>query len=94
MDESVCAIAPARDAGGFLAYPASEVRDRGESKQANGDVIVWIIGIDEQTGQVHPVAEDVESWWPHVVAEFDDGVFPTVLLRSMVFAHRVDLIGG
>lgn len=65
------------------AEPAAR-RLAGHANQANGDVIVWIIGIDEETGQVHPVGEDVESWWPQVVAEFDDGVFPTLRTHRLV----------
>lgn len=45
---------------------------------------MWIIGIDEQTGHVHPVGDDVESWWPQVMAEFDDGVFPTFRTHRLV----------
>jgi hypothetical protein len=68
----------------LLGADAAARRLAGHANQANGDVIVWIIGIDEQTGEVHPIGEDVESWWPQVAAEFDDGVFPILRTHRLV----------
>lgn len=48
----------------------------GHANQANGDYIVWIVGIDEATGEVHPITMSTDEWWAQVIAEFDDGVFP------------------
>jgi hypothetical protein len=47
-------------------------RIAGHCNAARGDLVLWLIGVDEGAGQVIGVqAEDLATWWPKVRAEFD-----------------------
>lgn len=44
---------------------------------ARGDEVMWLVGADEQAGQILGVTPDMSSWWPQVQSEFD-GEGPSV----------------
>ncbi|RZS37846.1 hypothetical protein EV193_105406 [Herbihabitans rhizosphaerae] len=40
---------------------------------ARGEDVLWIVGIDESTGQIHtPESTDIQDWWPGVAKYFED----------------------
>ncbi|MFD9399876.1 hypothetical protein ACFWA4_13780 [Streptomyces sp. NPDC060011] len=56
----------------------SKVRQlAGHANSAQGEDIVWIIGIDEKARRyTNPTRPDLATWWSQFVAKFDDGVAP------------------
>ncbi len=59
----------------------------GAVNKANGDDVVYIIGVDEKTGEIHsPVNTDVANWWPSMSARFDQ-VPPDL-------AHHINVVLG
>jgi hypothetical protein len=54
------------------------------ANRASGEYVIYVIGIDEKTKEVHPVGEtDVSSWWPQMEARFDE-VAPELLRHLTV----------
>lgn len=40
---------------------------------ARGEDVLWIVGIDDKTGEIHtPASTDIQDWWPGVAKCFDD----------------------
>lgn len=39
---------------------------------ANGQPILWIIGLDETSGVVQSIQDDLSDWWNQMKSEFDD----------------------
>lgn len=48
------------------------------ANSAAGEVILWLIGLDEENGIVGAERRDLSTWWPQVQANFD-GVSPEVI---------------
>ena len=49
----------------------------GHANSARGEEIVWIIGIDEKTGELtNPEMPDLAEWWSQMSSRFDDQVAP------------------
>ncbi len=43
----------------------------GHANQARGDWIMWLVGVDEKTGDIHPTTPpDLAEWWPTVKSSF------------------------
>lgn len=54
----------------------------GKPKRATGDPVIYIIGIDDKTGDVHDVSNtDVLDWWNQIVAKFEHT--PPEMIRHM-----------
>lgn len=53
-------------------------RIAGHLNAARGDSVLWIIGIDEKTGQLTSPNSDHATWWQRVLPLFD-GVAPGVM---------------
>jgi hypothetical protein len=54
----------------------------GHANAANGELILWIIGLDEKKGVVGVDAEELSTWHAQVLAQFEEGVAP-VLVRHV-----------
>lgn len=50
-------------------------RIAGHANSAHGNHILWLIGIDESTGAISKLSDDIATWWRSVRAYFD-GVTP------------------
>jgi hypothetical protein len=61
----------------------SKVRQlAGAANRANGDALIYIIGIDEQSGTLHPQSGvDPANWWAQISARFDQ--VPPELVRHL-----------
>lgn len=47
------------------------------ANSARGEPILWLIGLDEDAGQVRPLDQtDLANWWPAVAKHFTEGVAP------------------
>ena len=58
-------------------------RIAGHANAAGGDIILWVIGVDEAAGLVgYEEEEDRADWWAKVSAEFDGGIAP--FLRDVI----------
>lgn len=54
------------------------------ANSASGEYVIYVIGVDEKTGDVHPVGDvDVATWWPQMEARFDE-VAPELLRHLAV----------
>lgn len=54
----------------------------GSLNRAGGDPVIYIIGIDEKTGDVHDVSgTDIHDWWSQIVPQFDHT--PPELVRHL-----------
>jgi hypothetical protein len=54
----------------------------GSLNRAGGDPVIYIIGIDEKTGEVHDVSGiDILDWWSQIVPQFDHT--PPELVRHL-----------
>jgi hypothetical protein len=54
----------------------------GSLNRATGDPIIYIIGVEEKTGEVHDVSDtDVLDWWAQIVAKFDQA--PPEMVRHI-----------
>jgi hypothetical protein len=54
----------------------------GSLNRAGGDPVVYIIGIDEKTGDVHDVSgTDVVDWWGQITPKFDQ--IPPEMVRHI-----------
>jgi len=64
------------------SWPSAEKAARRIAAHANGargEPILWLIGIDEKTGQVHDVdTEELATWWPQVLRLFDEDIAPEI----------------
>ena len=49
----------------------------GHANAARGEMILWIIGVDEKTGVTGASNEELANWYPKVAANFD-GIAPTI----------------
>jgi hypothetical protein len=49
----------------------------GHANASRGADILWLVGVDETSGVIGVVPEDLAQWWPGVQAGFD-GVTPTM----------------
>ena len=52
-------------------------RIAGHANSAGGEPILWIIGIDDKTGELFNVKDDIGNWWSSVQSRFD-GLAPTL----------------
>jgi hypothetical protein len=52
-------------------------RIAGHANAAQGEPILWLIGVDQDAGVVGAAHADLATWWPRVRAEFE-GLPPTV----------------
>jgi hypothetical protein len=41
------------------------------ANSALGEPILWIVGVDQKTGDIHECSQDLANWWPAVQAHFD-----------------------
>lgn len=48
------------------------------ANSALGQPILWLIGVDQKTGDVTPSPNDLANWWPSVKSEFD-GIAPEIV---------------
>ena len=51
----------------------------GHANAARGELILWLIGVDQKQGIVGANHEELANWWPKVEAQFDDGFAPRLL---------------
>jgi hypothetical protein len=54
-------------------------RIAGHANSAGGDIILWIIGVDQETGVIGAVGADLATWLPQMRAEFNE-LAPNLLL--------------
>ncbi|RSM87466.1 hypothetical protein DMH04_10590 [Kibdelosporangium aridum] len=47
-------------------------RIAGHCSASAGDKILWLIGVDENTGITGADHQDMATWWPEVAAQFDE----------------------
>lgn len=53
-------------------HPSKARQLAGAANRAAGEFLLWIIGIDEATGELHPLDDtDPADWWPAVAKRFD-----------------------
>jgi hypothetical protein len=50
-------------------------RIAGQANAAHGSPVLWIIGVDEQSGVVGASKQDPATWWPQVQGQFE-GITP------------------
>ena len=50
----------------------------GHANSARGELIIWVIGLDEKRGIIGAKHEELASWWPRLQAQFN-GLAPTLL---------------
>jgi hypothetical protein len=64
---------------------ASKARQlAGHANSARGEEIVWIIGVDENTGEItSPAMQDLATWWPQIASRFDDQVTPELFALNV-----------
>ena len=81
--ESVRAGQPVEDARAELksTWPTDHTRAArrlaGHANAAQGEPILWLIGVDEKGQSVPGVsAEEMSSWWAQVSTCFGDGTYP------------------
>jgi hypothetical protein len=48
----------------------------GMANAARGEEFLWVIGLDETTGVIGALQQELANWWPSVAANFD-GIAPT-----------------
>ncbi|MGP4032825.1 hypothetical protein [Pseudarthrobacter sp. 1C304] len=54
----------------------------GSLNRAGGDPVLYIIGIDEKTGEIHDVSgTDILDWWSQIIPQFDHT--PPELVRHL-----------
>jgi hypothetical protein len=51
----------------------------GSANAARGDMVLWLIGVDEVDGLVGVPHEELSNWYAQVRAQFADGAAPTIL---------------
>lgn len=51
----------------------------GSANAARGDMVLWLIGVDEVAGLVGVMHEELSNWYPQVRAHFADGAAPTMV---------------
>ena len=57
----------------------------GHANAARGESILWLIGLDEESGVAGAEAQELAEWYPQLVAEFD-GIAPDLLQHLNVRA--------
>jgi hypothetical protein len=55
----------------------------GHANAAHGDVVLVVLGLNEETGAVSTERPDLAAWWPQVEAEFE-GVAPRLISDLVV----------
>jgi len=58
--------------------PKAARRLAGHANSARGELIIWVIGLDEKRGIIGAKHEELASWWPRLQAQFN-GLAPTLL---------------
>lgn len=54
----------------------------GSLNRANGDPVIYIVGVDDRTGDVHPLSNtDVLDWWSQMETRFDQ--LPPEMVRQI-----------
>ncbi len=75
-------------------WPASDkVRQlAAAANQAGGEPLIWIIGMDETTGDVHPLGDvDPADWWASFSKRFDE-VVPDLLRQTVVTISATETV--
>jgi hypothetical protein len=63
----------------------------GAANRANGEPLIYVIGIDEKTGEIHPVADDPAEWWARMQSEFDDAA-PELVTHVTTFVSEGEAV--
>jgi hypothetical protein len=66
----------------WIVAAEAAARLAGHANAANGELILWIIGLDEKRGVVGANAEELSTWHAQVIAQFEEDVAP-VLVRHV-----------
>ena len=56
---------------------------------ARGESILWIIGLDETEGFIGATFEELSSWWPQVIKNFDENIYPNLIDLNVPYKDKV-----
>ena len=65
----------------------------GAANQARGEYLIYMIGVDEQDGSIHPLGDtDWAAWWAQIESAFDDGVAPELERHVVVHLNETESV--
>src|SRR5260370_40008425 len=67
-------------------------RIAGHANASQGEPILWIIGVDEETGVTQIEPKEFSNWYQQVKAEFDEGVVPNLLVHVNVPVEQLTVV--
>lgn len=72
----------------FIEPSKAADRIAAHANAAQGEPILWIIGVDEKNGVIGVQSEDLATWWPQVKKDFEGGVTPDLTDVNIFYGNK------